>query len=530
MSGPLPLKFVLSAQRLEQLPPSRAELAVVGRSNVGKSSLINVLGGSSKLALTSKTPGRTRLLNQFSLGKDTTVVDCPGYGYAKASGSTRQAFQAMAERYLLEREELVGVLCLVDGEIGPTKLDVQLLDWLRANERTVHVVATKHDKVKAISARQAQGRSRRRMRRRTRRGRVGEFRQGRRYRPPARAGAALAGEVSAVALVTGGGRGIGAATCVRLAEAGWDVVVGYRTDGDAANEVRIACEAYGVRSLAVAGDVSLASDVEATFKAADQLGQLGCLVNNAGVVDAAAPVAEMAPERIERMFAVNAVGPFLCARLAVHRMSTATGGTGGVIVNVSSGASRIGSPNNYVDYAASKAAVDLLTIGLAKEVAGDGIRVNAVRPGIVDTEIHASGGQPNRAKDLASSIPMGRAAEPEEIAACHRVVVLDRSVIRDGSDSGREWGTMTDDELTALALAAPPLVDAGDDAVSVWDVLQDDGRDLTAMLPGWYQPGAMRRPTLLVGWRRRVVLGTVIAFVALNAFGLCSTYGHVVFA
>ncbi|MEY2470422.1 MAG: GTP-binding protein [Actinomycetota bacterium] len=150
MSGPLPLKFVLSAARLDQLPTSRAELAVVGRSNVGKSSLINALGGSKKLALTSKTPGRTRLLNQFSLGKDTTLVDCPGYGYAKASGSTRHAFQAMAEQYLLEREELVGVLCLVDGEIGPTKLDVQLLDWLRANERTVHIVATKHDKVKAM--------------------------------------------------------------------------------------------------------------------------------------------------------------------------------------------------------------------------------------------------------------------------------------------------------------------------------------------------------------------------------------------
>ena len=139
----------MSAPRVADLPPSPAELAVVGRSNVGKSSLINALGGSDKLAMTSKTPGRTRLLNQFTCGADATLVDCPGYGYAKASASLRQSWQKMAEDYLLTREGLVGVLALVDGEIGPTKLDVQLLDWLRAEERTVHVVATKHDKVKS---------------------------------------------------------------------------------------------------------------------------------------------------------------------------------------------------------------------------------------------------------------------------------------------------------------------------------------------------------------------------------------------
>jgi GTP-binding protein len=146
---PLQLRFVLSAPRMEDLSPATAELAVIGRSNVGKSSLINALGGSDKLALTSKTPGRTRLLNQFTLGDGRMLVDCPGYGYAKASASLREAWQKMAEEYLLEREELVNILALVDGEIGPTKLDVQLLDWLRAHDRPFTVIATKHDKVKS---------------------------------------------------------------------------------------------------------------------------------------------------------------------------------------------------------------------------------------------------------------------------------------------------------------------------------------------------------------------------------------------
>lgn len=149
MPGPLPLRFVTSAAKLEQLPPSAAELAVVGRSNVGKSSLINAIGGSDKLAMTSKTPGRTRLLNQFSVGEHGTIVDCPGYGYAKASKSLRHSWQKMAEDYLMMREGLLRILVLVDGEIGPTKLDVQLLDWMRANELPLALVATKHDKVKS---------------------------------------------------------------------------------------------------------------------------------------------------------------------------------------------------------------------------------------------------------------------------------------------------------------------------------------------------------------------------------------------
>ena len=149
MSPPLPLKFVLSAPDLEHLPPSRAEVTGVGRSNVGKSSLLNALGGSDKLAKTSKTPGRTRLLNLFELGDGTTFVDCPGYGYASASKSLRASWQGMAERYLLEREELTMIMVLVDGEIGPTKLDVQMLEWVRSHVLPHTVIATKHDKVKS---------------------------------------------------------------------------------------------------------------------------------------------------------------------------------------------------------------------------------------------------------------------------------------------------------------------------------------------------------------------------------------------
>ncbi|HVT76422.1 MAG TPA: glucose 1-dehydrogenase [Acidimicrobiales bacterium] len=219
-----------------------------------------------------------------------------------------------------------------------------------------------------------------------------------------------------VAIVTGGSRGIGAATCELLAAAGHDVVVGYQRKAARADEVVRACLMHGVRAIAVAGDVSTDEGVAALFAAADDLGALGVLVNNVGIVDVAQRVDEMSTERVRRMFEVNVLSAFMCAREASRRMARSHGGAGGAIVNVGSVAASVGSPNNYVDYAASKAAIDTLTLGLAKELAADGVRVNCVRPGITDTEIHASGGQPDRAERLAGQIPMQRAGEPVEIA------------------------------------------------------------------------------------------------------------------
>lgn len=219
-----------------------------------------------------------------------------------------------------------------------------------------------------------------------------------------------------VAVVTGGGRGIGAATARRLARDGWDIAIGYRNDDESAAAVVAACEAEGVAATAVA-DLSTAEPVVALFDAAAERGPVGALVNNAGVVDRAARVDEMGEARLQRMFTVNLVGPFLCAGEAVRRMSTRHGGGGGVIVNVSSVAARLGSAGQYVDYAAAKAGIDLLTVGLAQEVALEGIRVNTVRPGIIRTDIHASGGEPDRADRLAGLIPLQRPGEADEIAA-----------------------------------------------------------------------------------------------------------------
>ncbi|MDZ4358823.1 MAG: SDR family oxidoreductase [Variovorax sp.] len=220
-----------------------------------------------------------------------------------------------------------------------------------------------------------------------------------------------------VLLITGGGRGIGAATALLAAKRGYAVAVNYASNSLAADEVVRTIRAGGGSAMAVQADVGDEAQVLAMFAKIDaKLGRLTALVNNAGVVNVRARVDEMSVARMERMFRVNVIGSFVCAREAVKRMSTKYGGAGGAIVNISSGAARIGSPGQYVDYAASKAAIDTLTIGLAKEVAMEGIRVNAVRPGLIDTEIHASGGIPDRVAELAPTVPMQRAGSPEEIA------------------------------------------------------------------------------------------------------------------
>jgi NAD(P)-dependent dehydrogenase (short-subunit alcohol dehydrogenase family) len=220
-----------------------------------------------------------------------------------------------------------------------------------------------------------------------------------------------------VVLVTGGSRGIGAATALGAARAGYAVAVNYAANEPAARRVVQAIEADGGRAIALQADVADEDQVLAMFRRVDaELGPLTALVNNAGVVDRTARLDEMSHARLKRMFDINVIGSLLCAREAVRRMSTARGGSGGAIVNVSSASSRLGSPNQYVDYAAAKGAIDTFTIGLAKEVAAEGIRVNAVRPGLIDTELHASGGLPDRVRELAHQVPMQRGGSAEEVA------------------------------------------------------------------------------------------------------------------
>lgn len=228
-----------------------------------------------------------------------------------------------------------------------------------------------------------------------------------------------------IVLVTGGGRGIGAATALRCAREGYDVAVNYVRDARCAEHVAGQVRALGRRAITVAADVSREDDVLRMFERVDaELGVLCALVNNAGVVDVAARVDAMDGERLARMFGVNVIGSILCAREAVRRMSTtrgerwaaAGGARGGAIVNLSSVAARLGAAGQYVDYAAAKGAIDVFTLGLAREVAGEGIRVNAVRPGTIDTDIHASGGQPDRAAQVAPLVPMQRAGSADEIA------------------------------------------------------------------------------------------------------------------
>ena len=218
-------------------------------------------------------------------------------------------------------------------------------------------------------------------------------------------------------LITGGSRGIGAATALLAAQKGYAVAVNYTANSLAADEVVRQIRAQGGNAITVQADVGDEAQIMAMFEKVDaKLGRLTALVNNAGVVDVASRVDEMSVARLKRMFDINVVGSFVCAREAVKRMSTRHGGSGGVIVNVSSAASRLGGSGQYVDYAASKGAIDTFTVGLAKEVALEGIRVNAVRPGIIDTDIHASGGQPDRARQMAPLVPMQRAGSALEVA------------------------------------------------------------------------------------------------------------------
>jgi NAD(P)-dependent dehydrogenase (short-subunit alcohol dehydrogenase family) len=240
--------------------------------------------------------------------------------------------------------------------------------------------------------------------------------------------------VNPTLLITGGSRGIGAATALLAAQRGYAVAVNYTANSLAADEIVRQIRAQGGNAMAVQADVGDEAQVMAMFQKIDaKLGRLTALVNNAGVVDVAARVDEMSVARLKRMFDINVVGSFVCAREAVKRMSTRFGGSGGAIVNVSSAAARLGGAGQYVDYAASKGAIDTLTIGLSKEVALEGIRVNAVRPGIIETDIHASGGQPDRARQMAPLVPMQRAGSAEEVAQAIVWLLSDESSYTTGT-------------------------------------------------------------------------------------------------
>ncbi|CAN7416361.1 SDR family oxidoreductase [Caballeronia sp. LjRoot34] len=223
--------------------------------------------------------------------------------------------------------------------------------------------------------------------------------------------------MSRVVLITGGSRGIGRAAVLLCAARGWSIGVNYATNRSAADETVARAQAAGGQAIAIQGDVCEEADVIALFDATVRaFGPIDGFVNNAGIVAPGSALADMDIARMKRVFDTNVLGAYLCAREAARRMSTKRGGRGGSIVNVSSAAARLGSPNEYVDYAGSKGAIDTLTIGLAKELGPEGVRVNAVRPGLIDTEIHASGGKPDRAAQLGSLAPLGRPGTADEVA------------------------------------------------------------------------------------------------------------------
>jgi len=219
-----------------------------------------------------------------------------------------------------------------------------------------------------------------------------------------------------VAVITGGSRGIGRAVALALGKRGYKVCIGYLSNEKAAAEVVAGIEAAGGTAAAVRCDCAIEADILGLFKKADAMGPLGALVNNAGIVAPSIRLDEMSTERFQRIMAVNVVGSLICAREAVRRMSTRHGAKGGAIVNLSSVAATLGGPNTYIDYAASKGAIDTMTVGLAREVANEGIRVNAIRPGLIDTEIHASGGDGGRLERLRPTVPMQRIGTATEVA------------------------------------------------------------------------------------------------------------------
>jgi NAD(P)-dependent dehydrogenase (short-subunit alcohol dehydrogenase family) len=240
--------------------------------------------------------------------------------------------------------------------------------------------------------------------------------------------------MSKTVIVTGGSRGIGAATSRLAATRGFTVCLTYVKNADAAQAVVREIESGGGSAIAIQADVAREDDVVRMFAEVDRrIGRVDALVNNAGILERQARVEAMDARRLQTVFATNVIGAFLCCREAVRRMSTKHGGAGGAVVNVSSAAARLGSANEYVDYAASKAAVDTLTIGLAREVGDEGVRVNAVRPGLINTEIHASGGEPGRVQRLSAGVPMKRGGEPDEVAAAILWLVSDEASYVNGA-------------------------------------------------------------------------------------------------